>query len=311
MSTDTPLADLPLLTGSIWSGSRRKAGFEMEDDTPVDTVVWVTQGSLELRTAQVVPSTLGASAVWEALQVAMREPAQGEPGRPERVVVDDHSVMRALKGPLAALSIPLSYRSKLPEVDAAMEFVTNLVSSPEVGYMNREDADEAVVAAFFEQAARFWEAAPWEDLTDVDFIRADLPSGSVVFSVLGQSDIEYGLSVWEDEEQARRFLEVEDEEKVHHLKLFLNYETEESIGLHAYAEARKHGWALAGDDRYPLAANPSEEQGTLAGPADLRLLSQLMEVTLEGARRGCWDREEGEETLGEARVKWFVGDWPD
>ncbi len=258
-------SDFPRLE-STWMGARRELPSEARHQ-----VAWVDEASGEVRGFVLVQPEAGPEAFWEALVQAVVEPRQGLPGLPARLLVEETSLQETLQELLQGTGIPVEVSPRLLAGEALEKSARRLARA--AGYLSREDAEPASVAAFFDSAARWAALEPWMALEDSDLLLLDgLADSPLVASVMGANSPDQGLALFASVDQLAAFLE--DSRQV---RLFMQFAPPEVAGPVVQAEIARHGWPLADPDWIPVASNPGDPR-PFAGPADLRLLSRVMEA---------------------------------
>ena len=127
--------------------------------------------------------------------------AEGAPGYfPERVEVGDAELARYLREAIGPAGITVVLRDELPSLKAALTHMA-LHMNPDLppGVMSGAGVTMADARAFAEAAAAFYQAAPWELLTDGDPIEITAPAppaGFTLCSVMGSGGQVYGLAFY-------------------------------------------------------------------------------------------------------------------
>jgi hypothetical protein len=114
------------------------------------------------------------------------------------------------------------------------------------------------VAGLYGAAAGFYQRAPWRKLGYETAITVEcdkFESSPWYAVVMGQSGLEFGVSLYEDLNILRKMWSgriTEEENARETVALTLLYGDETGISVHDLGAARKHGWDVAGPAAYPL-----------------------------------------------------------
>jgi len=130
--------------------------------------------------------------------------------RPGRLEVNDSALAEHLSGMLAEAGIKVVSRDKLPALDRCLadmaEYMTGRAPLP--GPLEGAGITVERMRRFAEAAKAFFQAAPWEDLSDQDLIEIEsphAPEGLGFASVLGAGGQTYGLAFFGTRDDYRRF----------------------------------------------------------------------------------------------------------
>ena len=118
--------------------------------------------------------------------------------RPGRLEVNDPALAEHLSGMLAEAGIKVVSRDGLPALDRCLaKMAEHMAGRPPLpGPLDGAGVTVERMRRFAEAAKAFFQAAPWEDLSDEDLIEIDsppAPEGLGVASVLGAAGQTYGL----------------------------------------------------------------------------------------------------------------------
>lgn len=132
-----------------------------------------------------------------------RDPAQ--PGRPLNVLVADRSLAKPLASHLAGTGITVA-SGLTPNVDAILgHMMEEMRQEEQPPYFI--DYDDESVRSFFQTAARFYRARPWERFDGTRYLGYRIGNGPWQYaSVMGQAGEEPGLSIFDDWLQLCRFV---------------------------------------------------------------------------------------------------------
>ncbi len=214
----------------------------------------------------------GLEKVRKVLFSAMTKPQKelGAPaGRPTRVIFEDADLRQALAPALQEIGVQAAYRPKMQELDGLVrDLETHMrAGQPEPpGLLSVKGASVKIVAALFNAAAEFYQAAPWVHLGNEDFLAVRVrPQENPDFvSIMGRGGVEYGLAVhkaWVDVERMYgphdHPLEALPDAGAH--SLLFNQITD--VPFEDLEDIEKYGWSIAAPDAYPtpMIYPPSEQ----------------------------------------------------
>ncbi len=144
-----------------------------------------------------------AAVLWDVLSRAMLRPAAGDPYRPERVALPSESPWGELATHLEEVGVVVDDETPLDLVDHLMDDLTEQVFSPKGGpaLLEMPLVTPARVAGFYQAAAEFYRAAPWQKVTGDETIKIacdQFESGPWYAVVIGQMGMTLGLALYED-----------------------------------------------------------------------------------------------------------------
>lgn len=194
---------LPRRSSDVWQGGvvRARAWIEQPDGSVRRpwAAVWVSLGT-GMMNVELVESA-GAADADVSLQVLADLGLKFVRSRPARLEVADATLGAQLAEALADPELAVSTRADLPAVDQVLRAM-------EEGTTDRPPLPEALEApgvtvermrAFAEAAREFYQAAPWQHLSDEDLVHVEAPSvasGLRHFTVLGAAGNTFGLGLF-------------------------------------------------------------------------------------------------------------------
>lgn len=262
------LASLPQVRGEIWQADVQQlpAWIQVAGEAKrpwVGLVVDIESEAILATQVEMEPADDWLlKVVWEALC----SPAAGEPHRPAIIHAASDRQREILAERLEPFGIQCVRKSDLKQLqhlvgDLATHFGGQqqpraLIHSPGVTI--------AQVGNLFEAAAHFYRARPWREIPGDSVIRIACDrfnSGPWYAVVMGQSGIEQGLALYEDQELLGSLLSghLSDEAAGRRTSaISVTYGERFDIAPDDLDAAEQHGWPVAGPEAYPcvLRVNP-------------------------------------------------------
>lgn len=125
-------------------------------------------------------------------------------GLPSKILLSDPALGASLQKKLSSAGVQVIVRDSLPTLERAarsLEEVQNGGAKPEPGLLDQKGMTPAHVKAFADAAKTFYEARPWQHLTDDDLIAIESPAGpdgAQFTQVLGAGGQTFGLGFVRD-----------------------------------------------------------------------------------------------------------------
>jgi tetratricopeptide (TPR) repeat protein len=280
------------------------------DETPYrpHVVLVLSADAGTVRTSEITPAPPTASEVWDTLAKAMRRPAaeSGQPGVPQRIVVPDSALAKAILPFLADARLEMDVNEQ-PLPDEVNEIIRDLENHlrgrPEnPALVSVPGVTPELLGGFYSAAADYYRAAPWIHLNNYQVIALRYPAdGEYHFAMsMGQGGIEYGLAKylrWED--VVRQF--TEDDRPTEMLppgglhSLFYGDITQ--VPFDDLEAIEKHKWDITAPEAYPIpfvvlspgqARRPSREE-LLWYEAALRAIPLIVRDHLKPNGRGDYE----------------------
>ena len=223
--------------------------------------------------------------------------------RPARLEVVDRALGAQLAEALADPELTVTVRADLPDVDQVVRAMEQATSGapPIPEALDAPGVTVEHMRAFAGAARDFYEAAPWQHLSDEDLIHVEAPavaSGLSHFTVLGAAGHTFGLGFFASPQQFDRLHEDPDPEAVlrHGGKWTVLYGPPDEMPFGDADLWVDHRLPVAGPSAYPVAMwyGPG---GKLRRPrvkelADLTAILLAMARTTEAEiDRGRWSHE--------------------
>ena len=270
------------------------------------------------QTADEKPS---AELLWDMLVQAMQHPAMGTPHRPTELQVRPVEPWESLRPHLDEIGVRLAPTEDLRPIGGALEGLSeHLAGKAEPGLLDVPGVTPERAASFYEAAASFFRKAAWKKVGYESAIRVECGKfeGGPWYAVLmGQSGLTIGLALYEELATLKRLWagDFGDEENAREtVGTSVTFGEESDVAVADLESSKRHGWAVARFDAYPLIFH--KERGLSMRPP-LAWELELMEACLRAVPdfvglRGQDDptREEttvptagGELTLG---LSWVV-----
>lgn len=274
------LQRLPLRTQALWVGSRRPTAAVVEDQGPLDLMIWLDSKSRKVRTGMVVPRAQGADAMLVSLVQAMLAPAQElKPSRPGRVSVDDDASRTLLSRALAPVGIEVAAWTESQALDDAFSSMEQTLSrGPGITYLDKAGNTPELLGRFFETAVRLFEAAPWEGREETDLAAIEgLQPSPLYVSLFGGAEL--GLCIYLTRESARTAARGKTPTRD---LLLMSYSHPDDMGPGVLVEASDHGWPLVDLECLPLLVRPDRTDDFVAHGTDVQLAIDVMEAVVKG-----------------------------
>lgn len=247
-----------------WEAGFAALPVRIEDDAgALPTVLLVTAGKAVLFSEVTAHPPVEPEEVAREIERAVLEAARATGHLPARLRVHHRRVAEALGATLGPRDVEVSASEDLPDLDFLAadlrDFMGGAAGVPPAASPETWAAwglPAARVAEIFRAAAEFFRAAPWEVLTNVDLIAADVPAGRRwTACVLGNGGLQYGLVLYEHPEDFLGML-VSEEPTVAFSGLrgsivSLDFQPRTGVPEAMYREIRKAGWEVAGPLAYP------------------------------------------------------------
>ncbi len=192
---------LPRRANDVWQGGvvRARTWIDNPDGTVRRpwAVVWVSRatGMVNVELAETDP----ASTTDLPLQVLIQLGLKFTQCRPARIEVADESLGARVAGALADRELTVSVRADLPGVHAMIREMERGMRGARAPIPEALDAPGVTVErmrAFADAARDFYQAAPWQHLSDADLVHLEAPAvaaGLRYFAVLGAAGETFGL----------------------------------------------------------------------------------------------------------------------
>jgi tetratricopeptide (TPR) repeat protein len=222
-------------------------------------------------------------------------------GRPSRVEVQDAGLRDAVAEPLSRLSTATVLVADMPAVrDALRTFATEGSGGPPFpGMLETPEVTPDRLRAFADAAARFYDARPWNHLTNEDLIEVEGAHGArgmTHVSVLGNGGREFGLALFESRKAFERLLDAAADPRRQPDRA--NGVTFGSIADLPFADVdawEDYELPVAGKRAYPLAADFRRDGSVRRPDADEltyieALLRALTGTTEDELDSGRWRR---------------------
>jgi len=205
------LKRLPRRTDEVWQGGlvRMPAWVTEEGPEPYRPVlpVWASLGTGLAGTGRQVHRREDATfqtALGALVDFAADETLAGY--RPGKLEVNDPALAEHLAGLLAEADIRVEHRAKLLALERFMEAMAKEMQEGPLspGLLEGKGVTLERVRSLAEAAKAFYEAAPWEHLSNQDVIEVETPSpdaGLTYAVVLGQGGAEYGQGFYRSLDQ--------------------------------------------------------------------------------------------------------------
>lgn len=222
---------------------------------------------------------------------------------PGKIEVQDAALAEHLSGLLAETGIQVVQRQKLIYLDRVIEDLIQHFCQgiPVPGALEAKGVTLEMMQAFAEAASQFYQAQPWQHLSDEDLIEIEEPvvdSKLRYVTVMGQGGQTYGLSFFRSRQQYDSLYELEPEEFFSQNEEVWSLTFEEIMDM-PFADAdlwEDHELAVAGDKAYPVACSFGRRgKYRRPGPALLAfmegLLRALAQTTEEEMDTGRWQKQ--------------------
>ncbi|MFG0261910.1 MAG: hypothetical protein ACF788_05930, partial [Novipirellula sp. JB048] len=255
--TDTnDVADLPQTDEHWWVGVFQPPLWIVDRATPYRPYLQLVMDSsngcvLGTASSEELPSPRRQ---WQAITKAMLNPTAGPPRRPESLVLDPRMPIDALDGYGDSIEIIAGDEQVAAGFDELISGLLQNAGHEAEPLTKAEGVTKKQIEQFYDAAARFYKAAPWRMVGGNHLIRLQYEGSgesSWGLSVMGQMGQLLGLSMIENVDQAKRFIEQGNtiEELV---AISIQFgEAFEMVPLDLWS-LEQNQWAVAGDEAYPV-----------------------------------------------------------
>ncbi|MBI4602687.1 MAG: hypothetical protein HY721_12085 [Planctomycetes bacterium] len=291
---------LPLDTDDSWQAAIRRLPAWVEGENGGDPYrPWLSLVTSRTRgwiLAQRMKKDFPSSeSFWEVIAEAMLSPIRGRPHRPALVEVGSGELREAIALRLGALGVGCAVQDDITAMDRSFEALT-MPFGRDSGFSALVDVrglstDRA--GRFFEAAARFYEAAPWEFAPSDAPIRLECPgewSKPFFVVVIGQAGCP-GLCVYDDLDLLRSIiLEAGSCEEVaaRTSAVSLTYGEAVEIPVRDLDAAERYGWPVVDAEAYPSAMRMLPGRPPRAPePHELEVLETCIRAVTEYFARGA------------------------
>lgn len=282
------LARLPQPSESAWQAEARRLPVWMNvgGELRRPWIVLVVSKTHDLILGQeVIEGPPPPELLWDKLAAAMESPAAGPPHRPAEIEVRPSEAWDALDPHLHAIDVRRVVSTDLPLVDDILEKLVEHVCGrvPGPGLLEMPGITEPQVASFYQAAASFYHAAPWQRVGGAETVRVAcdrFESGPWHAVVIGQMGMTLGVALYEDLAALVRMRDgdASDEQNAREtVALSVTYGDQTEIPVPDLDAAERLGWEVAGPDAYP--APIRKERGLVMRPPlgwELRLLEACL-----------------------------------
>jgi tetratricopeptide (TPR) repeat protein len=210
--------------------------------------------------SQVLEEEPSAAAVWDTLVQAMQNPLAGDPHRPTGLQVRAEGMWESLRPHVEEVGIRVvAVAERLDHLDMVFAGASeHIAGKPQPGLLDMPGVRPEQVAGFYAAAASFFQQAPWNQVGYESVVRVECDKyqgGPWYAVVMGQSGLSMGLALYEDLGAVRRVWErpsdFEDNLR-ESVATAVIFGEEIDLPLADVEGARRHGWAVARDDAWPL-----------------------------------------------------------
>lgn len=223
--------------------------------------------------------------LWDKLTLAMSNPAAGPPHRPSQLEIRNSEVWTAVTPHLDAIEVlPLPIEPLELIDDILVKLVEHLCGHPaSPRLLDMPGVTEPQVASFFQAAASFYRAAPWQRVGGAETIRIacdSFESGPWYAVIIGQMGMTLGVALYENPKALVRMRDgnTSDEHNAREtVALSVTFGDETEIPAPDLDAAEQHGWEVAAPEAYP--APIRKERGLVMRPP-LSWELRLLEATL-------------------------------
>jgi hypothetical protein len=248
-------------------------------------VLVVSKSDDLILTQEVVEGPPTPALLWDKLTEAMESPSMGDPHRPAELEVRPSVPWDELAPHLGEIEVRRAVSERLDLVDDILEKLVEHVCGrpPGPALLDMPGVTAAQVASFFEAAAGFYRAAPWQRVGGSETIKIAcdrFESGPWYCVIIGQMGMTLGIALYEDHRALVRMRDgnASDEQNAREtVALSVTYGDETEIPVPDLDAAERNGWPVAGPDAYP--APIRKERGLTMRPPlswELRLLEACL-----------------------------------
>ncbi len=282
------LKRLPQSPDSAWQAEVRRLPVWMNvgGELRRPWIVLVVSKSDDLiLTQEVIEGPPTAAMLWDKLAEAMESPSMGDPHRPAELEVRPSEPWDELAPHLGEIEVRRAVSERLDLVDDILEKLVEHVCGrpPGPALLDMPGVTADLVASFFQAAAGFYRAAPWQRVGGSETIKIAcdrFESGPWYAVIIGQMGMTLGIALYEDLRALVRMRDgnASDEQNAREtVALSVTYGDETEIPVPDLDAAERNGWEVAGPDAYP--APIRKERGLTMRPPlswELRLLEACL-----------------------------------
>lgn len=269
------LSWLPLRVDGSWQAETRRLPVWMNvgGELRRPWIVLIVSKTDDLILGQeVIEGPPSAELLWDKIAEAMSAPAMGEPHRPATVEIRASAAWDALAPHFEELEIHQEVSDRLDLVDDILEKLVEHVCgrAPGPGLLEMPGVNAAQVASFFQAAAVFYRAAPWQRVGGAETLKIAcerFESGPWYAVVIGQMGMTLGVALYEDLGALERMRDgdASDEQNAREtVALSVTYGDQTEIPVTDLDAAERLGWEVAGPEAYP--APIRKERGLVMRP---------------------------------------------
>ncbi|MGH7725313.1 MAG: tetratricopeptide repeat protein [Candidatus Eiseniibacteriota bacterium] len=227
----------------------------------------------------------------------------GKLGLPAVIEVTDKALHHELEAPLAELGIVVTLVDSMPALDEVIAAMRHDLGGPQATVQCLEaDIPVDAITSFAEAAMAFYDAAPWNHLTDQDLLRVGTrgaPADMRHFVVMGAASIEHGIRFFSSVEEFDLLCSTPPDRLSAQLRASvlwsLTFDRAWEIPVSQYELWERHRLPRTRDERFPLLLGLSGGRVLLQVDASrlrfveglLRAVTATAEVDLDAGR---WSR---------------------
>ncbi|WP_442509250.1 tetratricopeptide repeat protein [Novipirellula sp. SH528] len=245
---------------------------------------------------------------WSVIAQAMANPMVGPPRRPERIILDPRMPIDSLDGGGDTLEIVAGDQQIAASFD---EFISDFVQNMgdgEAPLANTKGVTKKLMERYYDAAARFYKAAPWQMVGGNNLIRLQYegelePNWGI--SVMGQLGQVLGFSLMQNVDHAKGFIEDRYPiEKIVAISVQFG-EAFEMVPIDLWHLEQNH-WAVAGEEAYPCVMKMEHgERASGLSNEELRMVESVMSIVPRFLDQPRDQTMTGKDSLGrEFRLSW-------
>lgn len=257
------LRELPLEPGDVWQADvRRMPAWVTGEGQPYRAwlAMVVNRAEQLVLATNLVAERPEPRWLWTVVDKAMRHPVSGSPHRPAKIELATVEQRDALAPLAGEVDVECVVADRLEDLDLAIADLAKFMGGDHAppSVLQSPGMQLEQVASFYAAAAEFYRRKPWRRVPGDTPIRVEcdkFTSGPWSAVVMGQSGVQQGVALYEDERALRKIIRG-DHNNAHTAQtmsaLSLMYSEAFELPVVDLDAAEQHGWALGGPEAYPL-----------------------------------------------------------
>lgn len=202
--------------------------------------------------------------IQDLLRQAIYEPSSGvedHPHRPEKILAENEFLFSSLVEMAEKLDFHITLQSIPALLDEVLDGFTRELSVPAdqmiPGLLANEEITPALVKDLFSAAGKFYLAAPWNYLDNLQTLAIQLPGETSprIAAVMGYAGMEYGLNIYQSWEDYKTIVHYSDISAGHfpdHDFLIVSFDHAGYLPPDDLEAIQRHSWEVVNQQNYPI-----------------------------------------------------------